>query len=135
CGVVAMLRLLPAGRARRTQLEKALANYLNPPLHTLISLPRQLRRNFPLQSCSAGWVQNPFRRSKSRPAWRRGGDLLTASYPISTNQWAAKAKDCAQAGTTILTAFALAVYDPHDWLDVRVYLQVSQRKEAPSASG
>jgi hypothetical protein len=134
-GLVPMYHLLPAGSARRKELETALADYLNPPLHTLIFAAASIETEFP-----SAIVQVPDKYkilsggAKVDLPGGGAGDLLTASYPISTNQWAAKAKDSTQPGTTILTAFALAVYDPYDWLDVRVYSQMSDKSQAPSAS-
>ena len=134
-GLVPMFNLLPDGSARRTQLETALDDYLNPPLHTLIFAAASTEAEFP-----SAIVKVPDKYkilsggAKVDLPGGGGGDLLTASYPISTNQWTATAKDCVQAGTAIVTAFALAVYDPYDWLDVKVYSRMSDKSQAPSAS-
>jgi hypothetical protein len=134
-GLVPMYQLLPAGSARRKELETAIDDYLRPPLHTLIFAAASSETEFPSVKLRVldGYKILSGGAKVDLPGGG-AGDLLTASYPISTNQWAAKAKDCWQAGTTIVTAFALAVYDPYDWLDVKVYSQESDPSQAPSAS-
>jgi hypothetical protein len=134
-GLVPMFHLLPVGNARHNELKMALDDYLRPPLHTLIFAAASSDTEFPSINVR---VPDKYKilsgGAKVDLPGGGAGDLLTASYPISTNQWAAKAKDCRYAGTTIVTAFALAVYDPYDWLDVKVYSQESGQSQTPSAS-
>jgi hypothetical protein len=53
--------------------------------------------------------------------WQGGGNLLTASFPESDNTWLARGKDHAVADPASISAFALAVCDPDDIWEVRIF--------------
>ncbi len=61
--------------------------------------------------------------------WQGEGNLLTASFPESDNTWLARGKDHTKADWTSISVFALAVYDPDDIWEVRIF------QSRPSASG
>jgi hypothetical protein len=52
--------------------------------------------------------------------WRGAGNLLTASYPANARTWIAASKDHGIADPATVTAFAVALNDPHDEWDVAI---------------
>jgi hypothetical protein len=65
--------------------------------------------------------------------WKGAGNLLTASFPEGDNTWRASGKDHGIDGKgadpASISAFALAVYDPDDIWEARIF------QSRPSASG
>jgi hypothetical protein len=62
--------------------------------------------------------------------WNGAGNMLTASFPESDNTWCARGKDFEHADPASITAFALAVYDPDDIWEVRIF----ESRPSPAAS-
>lgn len=58
------------------------------------------------------------------------GNLLTASYPESDNTWRGSGKDHIAADPASVSAFALAVYDPDDIWEARIF----QSRPSPAAA-
>ena len=131
-GLVPIYRLLPSG-TRRDQLKEALPDYLNPPLRVRIFSAASTLTEYPTATVV---VPNHYKilSGGAKVAFEGYGELLTASYPISTNQWTAKAKDLYTKDKAILTVYAVAVYDPYDWLDVATSSGESDRGSAPYTS-
>jgi hypothetical protein len=62
--------------------------------------------------------------------WKGYGNLLTACYPKGTQTWFAAGKDHEESDPSSITAYAFALYDPHnDWI---VYVQPSDPKPGDS---
>jgi len=131
-GLVPIYKLLPSG-SRRDQLEAALPDYLNPPLRVRIFSAASTLTEYPTATVV---VPNHYKilSGGAKVAFEGYGELLTASYPISNNQWTAKAKDHYTKDKAILTVYAVAVYDPHDWLDVEISRGQSDWGSAPYTS-
>jgi MAC/Perforin domain len=53
--------------------------------------------------------------------WKGAGHLLTASYPESDNTWRASGKDHNHSDPASISVFALAVYDPDDIWEVKIF--------------
>jgi hypothetical protein len=133
-GLVPIYKILKQGK-RHDELKAALPDYLNPPLEirifcaasTLDEHPSALVQVPPGYKILSGGAKADYVNNK--------GVLLTASYPIGDNQWTAKAKDADEQDYAILTVYAVAVYDPHDWLDVKVFHNKSANSDShPVAS-
>jgi vibriolysin len=62
------------------------------------------------------------------------GNLLTASYPVSTTRWAVAGKDHEKASTSRITAYALALYDPNDEWETIIASASSGLASHPSAT-
>jgi len=62
--------------------------------------------------------------------WKGSGNLLTASFPESDNTWRGSGKDHVNADPASVSAFALAVYDPDDIWEVRIF----QSRPSPAAA-
>lgn len=134
-GLVPLHELLDAKgphATRRKQLEAALADYLRPPLHLRIFAAASPLTQYPSVTVQTE-PQYKVLSGGAKAEWQGFGELLTASYPISNNQWAARAKDAVQADKAVLTAYALAVYDPYDWLDVKLVSATSASAQHPTA--
>ena len=118
-GLVPIYRLLPAG-SRRDQLKAALPDYLNPPLRVRSFCAASTLTEYPTATVE---VPNGYKilSGGAKVACQAYGELLTSSYPISDNQWTAKAKYNHVPDNATLTVYAVAVYDPYDWLDVKVF--------------
>lgn len=54
------------------------------------------------------------------------GLLLTASFPESDNKWRAMGKDHEKYDTATLTAYAMALYDPDDIWEVKIFSETSK---------
>jgi hypothetical protein len=65
----------------------------------------------------------------ARDNWQGAGNMLTASFPESDNTWLARGKDHDSADPASISAFALAVYDPDDIWEVKIF------QSRPSAAG
>jgi hypothetical protein len=133
-GLLPIYQLLPEGSPRREQLKAALRDYLNPPLKVHIFCAASTLTEFPTETVR---VPDGYKilSGGAKVTYGGEGELLTASYPISGNQWTAKAKDNFIPDTGILTVYAVAVYDPHDWLDVKVFSNPSPSpRQAPVSS-
>jgi hypothetical protein len=61
-------------------------------------------------------------------------NFLTASYPESQTVWVARSKDHFVAAPAPLTAFAIAIYDPSNRFDVRIFQARVNRSSTPSGS-
>jgi hypothetical protein len=61
------------------------------------------------------------------------GNMLTASYPLSLQQWFAAGKDQEQASPATITAFAFAVQDPNNEWDVAIDQNTSDKRPHPQA--
>lgn len=134
-GLVPLYELLDANgphAERRAQLKAALGDYLRPPLHLRIFCAASPLTEYPFVNVQ---VEPKYKvlSGGARAAWAGFGELLTASYPISNNQWAAKAKDAFEADRAVLTVYALAVYDPYDWLDIQLVSATSALAQHPTA--
>lgn len=64
---------------------------------------------------------------------RDPGNLLTASYPKGLQTWFAAGKDHGAGSPATITAFALALYDPHDEWDVVIKSETSDQVSHPQA--
>jgi hypothetical protein len=53
--------------------------------------------------------------------WKGPGNLLTASFPESDNTWRGSGKDHVAGDPASISAFALAVYDPDDIWEARIF--------------
>jgi hypothetical protein len=53
--------------------------------------------------------------------WSGAGNLLLASYPETVKRWVAKSKDHNVGSPASITAYAIALYDPHDSWDVQIF--------------
>ncbi|MGH8083920.1 MAG: hypothetical protein ACREPV_01410 [Lysobacter sp.] len=54
----------------------------------------------------------------ARVDWTGPGNLLTASYPETSQKWVATAKDHSATGHATVTAWAIAIHDPNDIWEV-----------------
>lgn len=62
-------------------------------------------------------------------SWSGAGNLLTASYPSDNlDKWIAAGKDHEVASPAVITAYAIAIFDPNNEWEVRLF------KSAPSGS-
>jgi hypothetical protein len=66
-------------------------------------------------NCSAPWRQ------------QGAGNFLTASFPEGNNVWRASAKHHEVTDPATITVFAIAIYDPDDIWEVKVFSQTSAR--------
>jgi hypothetical protein len=59
----------------------------------------------------------------ARDNWHGAGNMLTASFPSSNNTWTAFGKDhkAGYADPATITAYAVAIYDPDDIWEVKVF--------------
>jgi hypothetical protein len=62
--------------------------------------------------------------------WKDSGNLLTASFPESDNTWRGSGKDHVAGAPASISAFALAVYDPDDIWESRIF----QSRPSPSSA-
>jgi hypothetical protein len=62
--------------------------------------------------------------------WKGYGNLLTASFPESDNTWRGSGKDHSAADPASISAFALAVYDPDDIWEVKIF----QSRPSPTSA-
>ena len=53
--------------------------------------------------------------------WKGAGNLLTASFPEGDNTWRASGKDHVEGDPANISAFALAVYDPDDIWELKIF--------------
>lgn len=65
--------------------------------------------------------------------WTGAGSLLTASYPESLQKWVAAGKDHGVASPSSITVCALALFDPDDVWDVRIFDATSDSASHPFA--
>src|SRR5215813_3149380 len=65
--------------------------------------------------------------------WSGAGNLLTASFPKSTNTWAVAGKDHEIPSPASITAFALALHDPNNEWDVLIKRETSDPAPHPTA--
>ena len=130
--LVPIYKLLPVG-SRYDQLKAALPDFLNPPLSVRIFCAASTQTEYPTSIVE---VPNGYKilSGGAKVVCQGDGELLTASYPIGDNQWSAKAKDAVVPDKAILTVYAVAVYDPYNWLDVKVFSSVSTLVAHPTAS-
>jgi hypothetical protein len=63
----------------------------------------------------------------------RKGVLLTASFPESDNRWRAMGKDHVESDSASLTAYAMALYDPDDIWETRIFPTESSLTAHPNA--
>ena len=127
--------LLPSKSGKRyEQLKSALDDYLNPPLQVRTFAKSSTLTDHPNVNVT---VPENYKvvSGGAFVTYDDSGEMLTASYPVDTNQWAARAKDCNYSDQGILTAHAVAVYDPYDQLIVKVFRKSSTDPEdCPSCS-
>jgi hypothetical protein len=57
--------------------------------------------------------------------WSGAGNLLTSSYPVSKNKWAATSKDHDHYSPATITVYAVAIQDPANEWEVRVFEETS----------
>jgi hypothetical protein len=134
CGLTPMYMLISdPNDKRRQELEKGLADYLYPPLHLRIFAAASTLTERPEASVT---VPENYKvlSGGARVTWEGPGEMLTASFPVGSSQWAARAGDCVEVDAAILTVFAIAVYDPYNWLDVTTVQSQSQAAEHPTTS-
>jgi len=62
------------------------------------------------------------------------GSLLTACFPQDTRTWFVKAKDHGVSDPSIVNAYALAICDPGDQYEVKIWSKTSEITNHPSAS-
>jgi hypothetical protein len=136
-----MYQLFPVDSPRRRELQNALDDYLYPPLHLRTFAAASPLQEYPEASVDINRdLPEKLKHYKvlsggARVDFQKYGELLVASFPVSDNQWQAKAKDCQLVDSGILTVFAVAVYDPYDWLDVKVLSSAeSEPSERPTTS-
>jgi hypothetical protein len=60
------------------------------------------------------------------------GLLLTASFPESDNRWRAMGKDHVESDSTTLTVYAMALYDPDNIWEMKIFSTTSQVAGFPS---
>ncbi|MCG8379087.1 MAG: cell envelope integrity protein TolA [Proteobacteria bacterium] len=66
--------------------------------------------------------------------WKGAGNLLTSSYPKDAQTWYASGKDHSHVSPSTITVWAIALHDPdNDW-DVRIFNQTGQTAQHPNAS-
>jgi hypothetical protein len=65
--------------------------------------------------------------------WSGAGNLLTASYPKDIHTWYAAGKDHEIASPATITAFAIAIDDPHNEWDVIIKSETSDPAPHPQA--
>lgn len=65
--------------------------------------------------------------------WSGPGNLLTASYPVSTSVWEAKAKDHDYSSPANITVYALAIYDPKNEWSVKIFNSTSAIVQHPTS--
>ena len=134
CGLTPMYLLISDPKnKRRQELETGLADYLYPPLHLRIFAAASTLTERPEASVT---VPDNYKvlSGGARVTWENQGEMLTGSFPVGNSQWAARASDCVDVDSAILTVFAIAVYDPYNWLDVTTAQSQSQAAEHPTAS-
>ena len=61
--------------------------------------------------------------------WTGAGNLLTSSFPESNNTWMASGKDHRQSGAGTITAYAIALYDPDDIWETKIFHSTSPSEE------
>lgn len=133
-GLTPMYALIPnENDQRRQELKKGLDDYLYPPLHLRIFAAASTQTEFPEVTVSVPGHYKVLS-GGALVSWTGVGELLTASFPPSTSQWSARARDCSQVDYGQLTVFAIGVYDPYDWLEVKIVPFESKPSEAPTAS-
>lgn len=70
----------------------------------------------------------------ARVNWQGMGSLLTASYPDeANNRWVAEAKSHGEKDPCTITAWAVALHDPHDEWDVEIEYHHSGKSNLPRA--
>lgn len=62
--------------------------------------------------------------------WKGEGNILTASFPEGDNTWRASGKDHIKGDHASVSAFALAIYDPDDIWEVKIFTS----RPSPKAS-
>ena len=123
-GLTPMYMLIPdESDARRQALEQGLQDYLYPPLHLRVFAAASTAAEYPQVTVS---VPDNYKILSGGAVASNyvAGELLTGSFPLSATQWFATAHDAGTEDTGILTAYAIAVYDPYDWLDVTLVARV-----------
>lgn len=70
----------------------------------------------------------------ARVNWTGSGNLLTSSYPATLQRWVATSKDHREKDPATITVWAVAIHDPADQWEVRVFQQTSTQANHPSAS-
>jgi hypothetical protein len=70
----------------------------------------------------------------ARVNWTGAGNLLTASYPESLRVWVAESKDHRDSDPASIDVWAIAVWDPEDQWDVRIFPHTSEKTSHPSAT-
>jgi MAC/Perforin domain len=134
CGLTPMYMLIPDPNDKRRQdLKDGLADYLYPPLHVRIFAAASTLTERPEAFVTVPEYYKVLS-GGARSTWGGAGEMLTASFPVSSNQWAARAGDCVTPDSGILTVFAIAVYDPYNWLDVTTKQSQSQAAGIPTTS-
>lgn len=66
--------------------------------------------------------------------WSGHGNLLTSMYPESLNTWVASSKDHTVASPATITGYAIAIHDPEDEWEVKVFSSTSSSSAHPRAS-
>jgi vibriolysin len=69
----------------------------------------------------------------ARVNWRGAGNLLISSYPETINTWVAMSKDHQTSSPATITVYAIAIYDPDDMWDVRIWTSTGRRAQHPIA--
>lgn len=70
----------------------------------------------------------------ARAVWEKHGSLLVASYPASLQTWTAQSKDHDEQDLAVLYAYAIAIEDPDDQWEVRIFEATSAIDAHPAAS-
>jgi MAC/Perforin domain len=65
----------------------------------------------------------------ARDNYTGSGNLITASFPESDNTWRANGKDHINVDPASITAFAIAIYDPDDIWEVKIFESTSPNDE------
>ena len=66
--------------------------------------------------------------------WKEPGNLLTSSFPRDAQTWYASGKDHSHVSPSKITVWAIALHDPGDDWDVRIFNQPGQTAQHPNAS-
>ncbi|GEM_PF-1237945 len=70
----------------------------------------------------------------ARVSYNQAGNLLTASYPMDTRRWYAQSKDHQVSSVASICAYAIAIYDPKDEWDVKIFQATSAAANHPTAT-
>ncbi|HEY1248150.1 MAG TPA: hypothetical protein VGE97_04115 [Nitrososphaera sp.] len=70
----------------------------------------------------------------ARVNWSEPGNLLTASYPLNERTWIAASKAHGTKSDAYIDVWAIAIYDPNNQLDVKIFPEDSATSHWPSAT-